>query len=306
MALSPALRTLMKTTQNRYARTGDVAKLKEGKNRIRVLQPKAGEKFWAEIGVHWIKADIKGKPLAVVGCTTEVYGTACPVCTAIELAMKAAVDDESIALIKSWNRKKSILVNALIRTDDLENETPVVLELTPTTFTSMLSTIDEYADEDDDILDPTSGRDFVVERKGKGLDTEYVVMAAPKPSSVKKDVLGRCTDLYAFIDKQYFKGDELKALNAITNITGVSVAAGALTGPRGTALLTSAAGTVEGAEIEEKAEERIAEPPKTKPKAKAKPAAEPETVAETVAETSTADSDFDDDLDAELADLDNL
>lgn len=246
MALSPALLASIKGAKNKYSRSqNNSVKIKEGKTTVRILpgDPAVNNgKFWAELGVHWIKTEKNGKPVAVVGCHDEVYDRECPVCTMISKAMATAVDDESIAIIKEWKTKRTSLFNAIIRDGADKSDDPQILELTGGATGNLLGIIAEYDAADVNILDLTEGMDFVIERKGKGFDTEYTVMPAPKSKPLDKKVMDKVHDLQAFIEKEFFRGDEAKAINAISQMTGVPALG--LAAPRGTALLTSKAGTV--------------------------------------------------------------
>jgi hypothetical protein len=297
MALNPALQALIKNQKAKYSRsTGKAVKLKEGKTTIRLLWNPAHDatgKFWRDYAVHWIKTELNGKPVAVVGCKDHTYEQPCEICAAIDKAIKSAVDDDSVKLYKEWKPKKGVLVNALIRKGPDESEdTPIVLDLTPTTFGTILSVMEEYGDTVD-VLDLKAGIDFVIERKGKGLDTEYVVMPAPMSKPVKAGVVEKTTNLDDFIAQEYFRGEETKALNAIAQVTGLKF--GAIAAPRGNALLTSSAGTV----VEEE-EEAVALPPKVAAKAAPAKAAAPAAKVEEVAELPAEE------IDDLLADLDNL
>jgi hypothetical protein len=257
MALSPELLALVKKGKAAYTKSSRSVKLKEGKTTLRVVG-KPNEKFWADLGVHWIKTEKNGKPVAVCGCDDIVHQKPCLIDTAIDRASKAASDDETLAIIKEWKVKKSVLVNALVRSGSDASEEPQVVELTPTTFGQILSTIEEYANSDIDILSfGPDGMDFIVERIGKGLDTEYRVMTAPKSKPVPAGTLERLHDLDAYIEKEFFRGDERKALVAIANMTGVSVGGPALSGPSGTALLTGPSGVVDDAEVEAEVVEEL-------------------------------------------------
>jgi hypothetical protein len=321
MALDPALLALVKSAKNKYSRSSKSVKLKEGKTTIRVVG-KPGEKFWAENGVHWIKTEKNGKPVAVVGCDDEVHQKPCAICTAIDKASKSASDDETLAIIKEWKMKKTVLINALIRSGADVSEDPQVVELPPTAFGQILATIDEYQAADVDILDFAVGVDFVVERMGKGLDTEYRVMVAPKSKPVPAGTIEKLHDLQAYIEKEFFRGDERKALTAIANMTGINVGA-ALSGPASTVLLTGPAGAVDDAIVEEAVVEELeagevaapvlptkaavaAAKPAVKPTASATP---PATAAAKPAAPATAPADFGaamgkDEVAAMLAELD--
>lgn len=236
-------------------------KLKEGKTTLRLLVAPTNVtgKFWQELGVHWIKTEKDGKPVAVVGCRDEVYGQPCEICTAIDRAAKAVTSDEELAIIKEWKTKKTAVVVALVKTGADKSPEPQIVELTGGAFSDILSTWETYLADDVNILDPDTGVDLVIERSGRGFDTKYRVQVAPKSEPVDKDILTRLPDLMAHIEKEFFRGDEPKALLAISNMTGINtdglvkIAAGHK--PAG--LLTSS--VVEDAEIAEIVEDETVE-----------------------------------------------
>lgn len=287
MSLKPEFLALIKGAKNKYSRnTSRTMKLKEGKTRIRVLQASAETKFWADLGVHWIKTEKGGKPAGVVGCHDHVHNEPCPVCTMIEKCIRSAVDDESLQLYKEMKTKRSVLVNALIRSGEDKSDEPVILELTPTTFGNILSMIETYADDYGNVLDPKTGMDFTIERKGKGLDTEYTVMPNPKSEPVPKTALDKMADLDDFIEKEFFRDNESKMLSILSQMSGLP-APTAIGGPARSAMLTKPV------------EEEEAAPPK------AKAAAAPEKKAPVVEDEFGSDlpaSDIDDLL-SELDDL---
>ncbi len=265
MAMNPAMLALIKGAKNKYSRSQtNTVKIKEGKTTVRILPYSTREngQFWAELGVHWIKTDRNGKPVAVVGCHNEVHNAECPVCNAIEKSIKSATDDESLATYKEWKTKRGVLFNALIRSGtDASEDQAQILELTGTTAGKILNMIEEYALSDIDLTDLKEGMDFIVERKGKGFETEYTVMPAPKSKPVNKAALETCHDLDAYIAKEFFRGDETKALNAISDMSGVAVAIG---GTRAAGLLTGKSASVEDDMDLEKHEPKVA--PKAAPK----------------------------------------
>lgn len=247
MALSPAMMALVKGAKNRYNRnTSKFVKLKEGKTRIRIIATE--EKFWQDLGVHWIKTEMNGKPVAVVGCHDLVKDEPCPICAAIEKAMKAATDDETVKLVKEWTTRKSVLVKAIIRDGADASEDPQILELTPSTFGTIVSMIEEYGSEVDP-LSPTEGIDFVISRSGKGLDTRYEPMPALKSTPLTKAQITKAKEINLLdaIEKEFFRGDENKALNAIGQATGITLA---IAPPkRGAGLLTGAVVAEEEPEV---------------------------------------------------------
>lgn len=261
MALSPELKKMVAGAKNKYSgNSGKTIKPKEGRNTYRILAPSpaqaswvpASGQYWADLGVHWIKADPNGKPLVVVGDCDTVYQQPSVLNTAIEMAISTAMDEDSKTLYSEWKAKKSVLLNVLDRS---MGEDPQVLEVSPTTFGKIMDLINIYDDAGQDITDPMTGVDIIITKTGKGLNTKYDVAVSPAPSTpVKPDVLTRAVDLHAFIAQNYFRGEEQKALNCIAQIAGVAVPA--LTGPATaagartpTAALSSSAASVAGASV---------------------------------------------------------
>lgn len=266
MALNPALRKMVSQAKAKYAgNAGNAVKPKEGRNTYRILAPtkehaswvpESGQ-FWADLGVHWIKPALDGKPVAVIGDCDTVYQQPSVINTAIEMAINSAYDETSKKLYEEWKARKSVIVNVT----DRDKDEDVVLELTPTTWGKVLDLITLYADAGQDITDPNEGADIIITRTGKGLNTNYDVAIAPViPNAPFKKVpvekLKSATDLHQFIASNFFRGEEQKALNFIAQIAGVAVprlggptaAAAGVTTP--TAALTSSAASVEDAKVE--------------------------------------------------------
>lgn len=252
MALNPKLMSLVSKSKAKYtSNNGNTVKPKDGRNQYRILAPVADwvpptGQFWSDLGVHWIKADENGKPLVVLGDCETVYDQPSKIVTAIRAAMEVAPDEDTKKLYKSWLPKKSVLVNAIQRDLGTGADTMVVLELTATTWNKFLELFELHGQAGQDITDPNEGVDIVVTRSGAGLNTEYSIAAAPGMSKkVTPDQLQAATDLPKFIEQNYFRGEEQKALNAISQIAGIAVPA--LGGPgtsTPTAALTSSAASV--------------------------------------------------------------
>lgn len=229
MALSAALRARIETAKNKYQKnTTKTIKPKDGRNLYRILAPTDAEwvqknngEWWAELGVHWIKAAVNGKPIAVVGDPTTTFGEPSVVNTAIERAIATAPDSDSQKLYESWRARQTILINVVNRDDNNKVE---VLELTKGTFGKILDLIEMFDDNGEDITDPKQGYDIVIKRDGKGLNTEYTVMAAPgKSIPVTEEQIKQAVDLISFIRTNYFRGEEKKALAAIASTSGIDL-----------------------------------------------------------------------------------
>lgn len=312
MALSPAMARLVSGAANKYSRGGGKAiKPKEGVNRYRILVPDANEQFWADQGVHWIK-DENNKVIAVVGCRDIVYDEPCEIDTAIDQAIATANDEVSKKQYEEWRARKSVLVNVLDRSKhSTKQDEAQILELTPTTFGAILGIVQQYADEGEDMFDPNTGIDIAITKQGTGLNTEYTVnVAAGVSKPVTKAHLATVHDLKKHIEREFFRGDEKKALNFIgatadIDVTRIAIASGMAKTP--TAALTSRAAKVEETVVEEDeapfdvdaAIEAEEEAPKAEVK-KAEPAKKP---APAAAETQAVDDADVDDLLADLADL---
>jgi hypothetical protein len=237
MALSPELKKAVSGAKNKYSGgSSKTVKPKDGRNTYRLLAPTpaqapwvpASGQYWADLGVHWIKADKNGKPLAVVGDCDTVYQQPSVLNTAIEMAINSAMDEESKELYNEWKAKKSVLLNVVDRSGNADEAVP--LELTGTTFGKVMDLVGVYDDAGRDLTDPLTGVDIIITKTGKGLNTKYEVMVDPAPSKpVSPEVLSRTVDLHAFIAQNFFRGEEQKALNCIAQIAGVAVPA--LTGP---------------------------------------------------------------------------
>lgn len=255
MALSPEMMKLVSQAKNKYAgNAGNTVKPAEGRNTYRIIPKLFGSdiRFWRDLGVHWIKATPDGKPLAVVGCSSVVYDQPSMIETAIDMAIASAIDEDSKKHYESMRARKSVLINVVDRKDGSVN----VLELTPTTFGKILDLMQLYGAEGQDILDAATGADIVITRTGKGLNTNYDVAIAPlvpgKPHApVTKDQMDKATDLDDFIARNFFKGEENKALNAISQIAGIVLPrAGSLIGASTpTPALTSSATAVADATV---------------------------------------------------------
>lgn len=314
MALSPELRKLVSGASNKYSRSsGTRIKPKEGVNRYRILIPDrkhaswmpANGQFWADLGVHWIKASENDKPLVVIGCESTVFQRPSRIAPLIDQAIASAIDEESKQLYQSWKAKTSVLVNVLDRSKGSSNpDDPQILELTPTTWGAVMGIVQQYDDEGEDILDAENGMDIIITRTGKGLNTQYSVNVAPgKSQPVPDAALKNCHDLFAHIEKEFFRGEEEKAIAAIGQIAGINVPR--LAGPvRGTptAALTSAASEVEDAEVTDDDLSVLEEE-------EAAPAPTPKVRVETAAPAAKAKDpaeDEDIDLDDVLGDLEDL
>jgi hypothetical protein len=260
MALNPLLKKLVSQSAQKYkGGHSKLAKLKEGRNVIRLIAPPAGTVDWVkvedgmfyrELGVHWIKPDMNAKPIAVVGSEEICYQRVSALASAIDMAIASAHDEDSKKLYEEWKARKSIILNVVSR--DNNNEVQI-LELTPTTFGKIMDLVNLYDDSGVDVLDHASGLDIVITKTGKGLNTTYDVAAVPLAPGktfqpVSQQQVDAAENLDTFIEANYFRGDEQKALNAVVQFSGISMPRlGAPATP--VAALTSTAATVADAPV---------------------------------------------------------
>lgn len=156
------------------------AKLKQGKNVVRVLFPKGDRKlFYSEGYVHY-GLGAEGKNMVTCPKTFNEH-TRCPICEYAEQLQKSK-DKNDQTLGSKMRRKKRVYINIIDRDDESEVDVPKVLPVGTTVLRSMLDVI---CDPDyGDITHPTEGRDVTITKKGQGLKTEYTVIAKPSTTPV--------------------------------------------------------------------------------------------------------------------------
>lgn len=316
----------VKNAKNKYSRSDSKhIKPKEGRNVYRIVAPTSASwigpngEFWADLGVHWIKTSLAGKPLCVVGNREICFGEPCDVgftySSAISHAKESGYDDDTIKLIESMRPQKSVLFQAIERTTDPKSQKVEVLELKPSAAQQIMDLYMQYAEEGQDMFDPKSGVDIVISRSGQGINTEYTVNIKPGSAfaPVSKEAIDSCIDLREHIEKEYFRGDEPKAIATLSQVAGINVPR--LASSRPAAALTASPAAADKAafkaaensqvpdaeydedEKQEEVQEEVAKPVKavrTKPAAAAAP------------EPTTVDADDLDDLDALLDDINNI
>lgn len=258
MGISPALKQLMAQKANKYKTSGGNArKLKEGRTVLRVIAPKPGQVPWVkeemeifrDLGVHWIKPNENAKPMAVVGSSEICYGTVSPLSAAVDMAIASAYDEDTKKLFESWKARTSVLFNAVDRADGVDD----LWEVPKGVWGKIMDLWNLYAEQDFDIFDHDTGVDLVITRTGTGLNTKYDVQVMPMMpgktfAPVPADVVARAKDPNEYIQTNFFRGEEPKALSAIAQLSGVVVPQlGAPTTP--TAALSSPAATVADAPV---------------------------------------------------------
>lgn len=151
-------------------------KLESGKNVRRILPPKGdSDMFYSEGYLHFgLGSDGK----TTVTCL-DTFGKKCPICEYLD-SIKNSKNKEDKEFLKNARKTKRIYLNVINRDSDEDEETPKVLPIGNMILKQLIEII---CDPDyGDITDFNEGRDVTITKSGKGMDTEYSVLAKPKES----------------------------------------------------------------------------------------------------------------------------
>jgi len=205
----------------------------DGRGRYRILpswraadhaQP---DQFWHDFGLHYIK-DMAGKVKAVYVCTDKTFGKPCGVCDAMLQAQHHITDDETMKVIQGAKATARVLVNVL-HIDGPTPDVPQILELSPTTFNQFLAIIQEWGGE---VLDLENGKDIVIEKSGKGLETKYGIQIAAKSKPVPKEVMSKVANLDEYVAQESEEQQRraIANLNAVAGLLSAAPSAGTSSG----------------------------------------------------------------------------
>ena len=195
-----------------------------GKTRYRILPSWRGisdSQFYHDFGQHYIRPTADVKPTVYV-CVEKTFNKPCALCDALREGFGLAKDDASKKLIRDSFASGRVLVNAL--EIDKDKTTPVILELSPSTFGKVVNIIEENFDEENDdfniVTDLDNGVDITITRSGIGLATEYSVTPALKGSlPISKAVLANLNNLDQFVAQEQALA-LAKATNAVKEALG--------------------------------------------------------------------------------------
>ena len=197
-----------------------------GKNKYRILpawrKANAAEvaegypaPFFHDFGMHWIKGEKGGKPIAVYVCAEKTFGRECDICGVIDPAIISAPDGEHKDLLKESRSRQTYLLNAL-HVNGQDRTTPVLMEVGAIIFEGICEQIEEYGD----ITDLETGTDVIINRTGSGFDTKYSVLPAKNSDPVPVSVMEKVHDLDAICEQE--NATKAKAaMLAIGKVTGV-------------------------------------------------------------------------------------
>ena len=289
-----AARKLKAEVSEKLGKRERVTKIEDGTSKWRILPSWTGDDEGAiarTFGQHFVK-DANGDLKAVHMCLDKTYGKDCPICNAVNSAIRNSTSDDMTKILNESKPSSRFLVNAL-HIDGKEPGKVVILELAPTCFEQISDLMYSYLNPDDedeepiDILDTDNGLNLEITRSGKGIGTKYKVLPVRKTSKINPDILDDLFNLDDYV-KQEHAETQTKALGVVE-----TVVTGRLPAPAKEASRSFAADDdddiLEG-DFED--DEPFGEPA---PKAKAKSASKP---------TKKAVSD--DEIDDLLGDLDDL
>lgn len=251
-----------------------------GKSKFRILPGwrEGDPTFFQDFGQHFVKNQ-KDELQAVYMCVDKTYGQPCPICQSIEQGIMRSTDDDITKALKESKSSSRVLFNALHLDGDDAN-TPIILDLSPTTAEKVLGLMEEYGN----ITDLDEGVDIIITRSGKGLNTEYTVMPAPKSAPVDKAVLKNLHNLDEYVKQEFDQGRN-KAIAAVSNISGLLPPAASASAPK----LSAPAESYDDNYASMPADD---EPTYSEPKLEAEPVS-----------SEASDAIGDDELDAMLAEL---
>jgi hypothetical protein len=215
-----ALMASKKASMKKVERTAKVA---PGKNRIRVLPGwRAGEEhvWFHDFGQHFIK-DAADAIQAVYVCTNATFEKDCAVCNAIAAAGRSVSDDATAEVLGKAKASRTVLINALMLDSDQPN-TPVILELKRGVFGQIVDIVEEWGAS---VLDPEEGKEIVIQRDGKGLNTKYTAQISPKTYKVPPAALTKLNNLDDYV-KQESDEQQRRAIAAVNTVAGVLAAPG--------------------------------------------------------------------------------
>ena len=203
-------------------------KLHSEKNLVRILPSWTGnmdDQNWQNWGQHFIK-DQSGAIKAVYICSQTCFDEACPICEVIAQGAAMTSDEDTLKALKDARSSNRVLVNALYlkggKHDNPESN-PVVLDLPPSVMDGILATYQAYEEEGINVFDLDAGVNFIIEKTGTGMNTEYKVTPSPKSTKVDKAVMQRVKDLSEWA-RQESEADKNKAITSVRVISGMGTA----------------------------------------------------------------------------------
>lgn len=212
------LMELMASKKASMKKAEKTVKVSPGKNRIRLLPGwRKGEEYvwFHDFGQHFIK-DASDTIQAVYLCTDATFEKPCEVCQSIARAAQSATDDATVEVLAKAKASRTVLVNALML-DSSEPNTPVILEIKRGVFAQLVEIVEEWGPS---VLDPAEGKEIIINRDGKGLNTKYTAQISPKTYPVPPAALTKLNNLDDYV-KQESAEQQRRAIAAVNSVAGM-------------------------------------------------------------------------------------
>lgn len=234
--------------------------------------------FYHDFGQHFIK-DASDALKAVYVCVDKTFNKPCEICSALDHAIKNTSDDVMVEALQKSKASGRVLMNAL-QVDGPNPDEVVILELAPSAFAHYIGILSDPDIGGPDVLDLQDGRDIIIERTGKGINTKYSVQVVTKARAVDASVMKKLVNLDEYVAQESVE----QAARALANLNAV---AGMLPSPTKALTMSDlSVGDVDDADLaalegeSTKVAEPVAKPAAAKPAA-AKPAAAAESTGDT-------------------------
>lgn len=180
LKLLAKLRAKLATTDmDSYSGGGGFWSPPEGRSTIRIL-PSVGTMedgiFFQEVGKHFLSKDVQ------LYCPKFTAGLDCPICDMRDQMYKQGSKTDK-ELAKDLGVRRMFWMNIIDRSN--EDAGPMIFTPGVTIMNALANLV---SDPDyGDITDELDGFDIKITRKGKGLDTKYEVLPAPRPKPIHDD-----------------------------------------------------------------------------------------------------------------------
>lgn len=166
--------------------SANILKLKTGKNVLRFLPPRAGEKSpFQVVHQHYIELPGGGGKAAAFNCPRlHKAGFNCPACARAE-ELRATGNQADYELAGKYLPRRRVFANVVDRADPERGV--VILPFGKTVHEQLLS-LRGNEEAGGDFTDPSGyGFDVTIERKGEKLNTEYKVFGSRRNSPLGND-----------------------------------------------------------------------------------------------------------------------
>jgi len=167
--------------------SGGFFKAKEGKNVIRMLPPRKGEKAIKIWHLHWFSA---GGERQTIVCPKNQANERCELC-AMAAKLRASGNRADAKLARAYEPRSNVYMNIV----DMKNPEKGVqiFKATANVFKDIRSAID-ISGEGSTFSDPKKGYNMVFVRQGTGLDTEYKSFTLERKPSELPDAMELITN----------------------------------------------------------------------------------------------------------------